>query len=91
MTASIEPPRRDCVTVAADQACAAAMAISALARLIADVAGINVAETSRRRDVAGALERRCWRRGDVAHPPIGVKRGEVNWDVLPELFRHPIA
>ena len=91
MSAGIQPPRRDGVTVAADQARTAGMAISALSRLIADVAGIDVAETSRPRDVAGALERRCRRRGDIAHPPVGVKRGEVQWDVRPELLRHPFA
>jgi len=91
MTAGIEPPRRDCVTVAADQACAAGIAIGALPRLISDVAGVHVAETSRGRDVAGPHEGRCRRCRDITHPPIGVKRGEVKWDVLPELLRHPFA
>lgn len=74
---AVEIPRGEDVPIAADEFCAAVVAVGAAAVFVVHVAGVHVAQAVFHGDAAGAGERRWRGRWAVAHFPTGVERGEV--------------
>src|SRR5262249_5322223 len=84
-------PSAELVPVASDQQRLAAVAIGALAFRVANVAGADVTQTGLDADAARHAQRRWRRRRLVAHLPVGMKGGEVQRHVGPQVLDNPAA
>jgi hypothetical protein len=83
--AVLEIRAEDLVPVALDHRRAARRAERRVAVGVVDVARVDVAQAGGAGDPARALERRERRVGQVAHPVVGMERGEVERDVGAEV------
>src|SRR5437899_12222289 len=77
--------------VATDQEGAAAVAPSAAAGSVVDVAGIDMLQPTGAGEVAGTRQCRGWRCRLVTHLPVRVEGGEMHRHVGAERCRYPAA
>ena len=88
-TVGLKVPFAKQIPIALDDPFVATGAPGAAAVSVVDVAGIDVVQALRERDLPGARERRRRRVRLVAHLEVRVKRGEVPRDVRPEISCEP--
>src|SRR5208282_3529208 len=78
------------VPVAADQELTALVAAGAIGLGIVDVTHVGVPHAVAQSNLPGPAKRGRRRRRAVEHAVIGMKRGEMERDVRPELLDHPL-